>query len=147
LRGCKKGWNPDEQEQRYCYACRHWFHIECLPTSKEKTQAFVVDVMRDGESGVPTILWEMAYQPAARGGERHFTAGNIRLTTKARGLLSSEKARQDFTGNERWHDDKWKKALRKHFKMKKSDEGRVDREQLVLYGQAMYSCGLCGTLI
>jgi len=70
-------------------------------------------------------------------------AGNIQLTTQARVLLSTKEARQIFTGNEQWDDKKWKKALQKHFNVKKSYEGRADR----IYDQVMYSCVLCGTVI
>jgi len=55
--------------------------------------------------------------------------------------------REEFTGNEMWDDDMWKTALLKLFKMKKSSEGRAGREQLVIYGQIMYNCVICGLYI
>jgi len=105
------------------------------------------EALKSDSSRCKRILLDMAFQPAARGGPRHFTAGNIRLVTKARALLKSEKEQEEFTGNEEWSNDQWKLALLNHFKMKESDEGRLDREQLVLYGQAVYSCILCCALI
>jgi hypothetical protein len=88
----------------------------------------------------------MAYQPAGRGGERHFTAGNIRIVSEARKLVEDKAKRDQFTGNQHWTDKQWKKALLKVFKMKKSDEGKLNREQLVLYGQTVYSC-VCGSFV
>jgi hypothetical protein len=85
----------------------------------------------------------MAYQPAGRGGERHFTAGNIRLVTEARNLLKDEEKRGEFAANQNWSNNEWKEALLKLFGMKKEDEGRADREQLVLYGQTVYICMTC----
>lgn len=108
----------------------------------------VVEAMKTEDmSMLPRILLDMACQPAARGGERHFTAGNIRLVTKARKLLYSEEERAEFTGNKEWNNDQWKKALMKHFGIKKSHEGKVDREQLVLYDQVVYKCTICHALI
>jgi hypothetical protein len=89
----------------------------------------------------------MAYQPAARGGERHFTAGNTRIVTKATDLVENQGMREEFTRNEVWDNEAWKKALLNLFKTKKSYEGRADREKLVFYGQMMHSCIICGGYI
>ncbi len=147
MSGCKKGWNPDEQEQRYCYRCCQWFHVECIPIAEGKSQETLKADHNPGMSTLPRILRDMACQPAARGGARHFTAGNIRLVTKARILLKSKRAQAKFTGDEEWSNDQWKCALMKHFRIKKSDEGNVDREQLVVYDQIVYKCVLCSSLI
>jgi len=86
---CFKGWNPDIEEQRYCYKCRLWFHTACAAAT-DKTQGFIVEKAKQKESlaeELPTVLFEMACQPAARGGDRHFAAGNIRIVTKAKDLV------------------------------------------------------------
>lgn len=92
----------------------------------------------------PRILLDMAYQPAARGGERHFPAGNIRLVTEARDLLKDEAKREDLTEHQNFNESEWKDALLRLFAIKNSDEGRADREQLVLYDQSIYICVTCG---
>lgn len=148
MSGCKNGWNPDKQEQRYCYRCCQWFHLECIPIEEGESQATLKsDHNPRTSTSLPSILIDMACQPAARGGARHFTAGNIRLVTKARKLLKSKRARAKFTGDEEWSNDQWKCALMKHFRIKKSDEGNLNREQLVVYEQIVYKCVKCDSLI
>jgi hypothetical protein len=60
---CSKGWNPDVEEQRYCYKCRLWFHTACA-VATEKSQPFIIEKAKEEENlaeGLPTILLEMAY--------------------------------------------------------------------------------------
>ncbi len=141
-----RGWNPDQEEQRYCYTCRLWFHTSCLIVADGKSQTFLIEKARMEENceELPQILLQMAYQPAARGGERHFTAGNIRIVTKGRELVGDKEKRREFTGGENWKEDCWRNALLELFKIDKEDEGRLDREQLVSYAQRVYCCATCG---
>jgi hypothetical protein len=89
----------------------------------------------------------MAYQPAARGGDRHFTAGNIRIVTKGRELVKDKEKRCEFTAGKNWDEDCWRSALLELFEIDKEDEGRLDREQLVLYAQMVYRCATCEDFI
>lgn len=144
-----KGWNPDQEEQRYCYTCRLWFHTSCLIVADGKSQNFLIEKARMEEDceELPQILLQMAYQPAARGGERHFTAGNIRIVTKGRELVRDKEKRREFTGGKDWEEDHWRSGLSETFKIEKEDERRLDREQLVLYGQMVYCCATCGDFL
>jgi hypothetical protein len=123
--------------------------LACLCFAEGKTQEGLTNTALNGDNPaeLPKILFDMAYQPAGRGGERHFTAGNIHIVSMARKLLKDDARRQQFTGSQNWDNEQWKTALLKHFKIRTSDEGRVDREQLVLYGQTLYTCGICEALL
>jgi hypothetical protein len=93
---------------------------------------------------VPQILKCVAFQPAARGGPRLFTAGNIRIVTKARELVESKEKRAIFSGGLlTWSDDEWTRSLESHFGILESDRGDFEKEQLVLSGQDIYLCPVC----
>ena len=96
-----------------------------------------------GPSPVPTILLEIAFQPAARGGVQHFTAGNIQIVTMARNLVLDEEERLRFTKGMDWDCDKWMAALRDEFGMLEEDVGDFNREQLVVETQNSYQCAGC----
>jgi hypothetical protein len=93
---------------------------------------------------VPRILRFAAFQPAARGGPRLFTAGNIRMVTKARELVESEEKRNIFSGGLMVSsDDEWTRLLETYFGILKTDDGDFEKEQLVVGGQDIYLCPVC----
>lgn len=96
---------------------------------------------------VPEILLRTAFQPAARGGPRHFTAGNIRMVTKARELVESKEKRTIFSKGLAWSDDEWARSLEDYFGILETDRGNFEREQLVTGGQDFYSCPGCNGLV
>jgi hypothetical protein len=81
-------------------------------------------------------LPQVAFQPAARGGVRHFTAGNIRIVKKARELLLDQDHRE-------WTEEEWISFLEEGFGMLKNDRGNMEREQLVVGCQSIYLCAIC----
>jgi hypothetical protein len=122
--------------------------LACLRPAEGKTQdGLTRNSLKETPAELPKILFDMAYQPVGRGGERHFTAGNIRLVSMARELLKDDAKMQEFTKGQNWDNDQWKMALLKQFEMKSSDEGKANREQLVLYGQTLYICDICEALL
>jgi hypothetical protein len=96
---------------------------------------------------MPEILLRVAHQPVARGGLRHFTAGNIRIVTKARELVENEGERLDFSKGMSWNDDEWMASLESHFGILEVDRGNIEREQLVVGGQCIYQCNGCSRLV
>lgn len=93
---------------------------------------------------VPPILKYAAFQPAARGGPRLFTAGNIRMVTKARELVESQEKRAIFSeGMLASSDDEWTRLLETYFGISETDHGSFEKEQLVVSGQDIYLCPLC----
>ena len=93
---------------------------------------------------VPRILQCAAFQPAARGGPRLFTAGNIRMVTKARELVESEEKRAIFSGGLlASSDDEWTRLLETFFGILEVDHGNFEKEQLVVGGQDIYLCPVC----
>ena len=123
-----KAWNPDQEEQWYCYTCRLWFHTSCLIVADGKNQNFLIEKARMEENfkELPQVLLQMAYQPVARGDECHFTAGNIRIVTKAWKLVRDKEKRHELTGGKDWKEDCWRSGLLELFKIDKEDEGRLD---------------------
>jgi hypothetical protein len=93
---------------------------------------------------VPRILQCAAFQPAARGGPRLFTAGNIRMVTRARELVESEEKRDIFSGGLLVsNDDEWTRLLETYFGVLEIDRGDFEKEQLVVGGQDIYLCSVC----
>lgn len=119
--------------------------MSCLSGKIHRQDAILEAAL--GSSPIQTILLEIAFQPAARGGARHFTAGNIRIVTMARNLVLDEEKRLRFTKGMDWDGDKWMAALRDEFGMLEEDVGDFNREQLVAGGQNSYQCAGCKGLI
>lgn len=92
-----------------------------------------------GIKSLPAFLPEVAFQPAARGGIRHFTAGNIRIVKKARELLWE----QEWIGVNNMTEEEWKTSLERFFEMPEKDRGNFEREQLVVACQDIYLCAIC----
>ena len=80
--------------------------MSCL-SGKVRSQEAILEQAASslGPSPIQTILLEIAFQPVARGGVRHFTAGNIRIVTKARNLVLDEEERMRFTKGMDWDGD------------------------------------------
>ena len=143
---CDRIWNPDDEEQRFCYQCRKWYHTSCLTISRKNSQDAVIKKIsaKLDLTLVPQILQWTAFQPAARGGPRLFTAGNIRMVTKARELVESEEKRANFSGGLLApNDDEWTRFLESYFGVLETDRGNIEKEQLVASGQDIYLCPVC----
>lgn len=99
----------------------------------------------------PAILVQMAFQPAARGGTRHFAAGNIRIVKKARELLLDQEEHSKWTGGNNMTEEEWISSLEKFFGLSRSepetDHEKFEREQLVVGCQDIYQCAKCKLFI
>lgn len=141
---CSFVWNPDTQEQRYCDVCSKWYHVSCLRFEHSEHQNAIRDQARPDDS-LPTSLHDVAYQPISRGGDLHFTAGNIRIVMKARQLVKSgaerEKAKPE---GEEWDGANWISFLKEHFGLQEGDDPQEER--LLITGQKVYRCR-CEALI
>ena len=98
LETCTALWNPDVEEQRFCWRRRSWFHTGCLSTDSITTQAQHLDQMSLEHSKVPKSILQIVFQPTARGGNLHYIAGNIRFVNRAR-LLLDPMVREDILSN------------------------------------------------
>jgi len=143
--GCRAVWNPWTEEQRYCYHCKKWYHVSCLSVIKNKSQQLIYETAMHQSNipAMPTILLQIAFQPAARGGPRHFVGGNIRIVSKARDLVSNVAARDAFIGTNISDEDEWIMKFEEHLGMEACDRGDENREQVMLSGQDVYSCCKC----
>jgi hypothetical protein len=99
------------------------------------------------ESPPPAILAQVAFQPAARGGIRHFTAGNIRIVKKARDLIFDHAGRTEWTGGNEMTEEEWISSMEDFFGMSETDRGNVEREQLVVGNQNIYECAICSRFV
>lgn len=106
----------------------------------------------DGGYGpLPTVLLETGLQPVARGGERHFTAGNIRMVAFSRLLLEEEDRRTEFAGNAQLDGEAWTKLLETEFGIgskEPADEWKEApakewKEALFTGNQSIYKCPNC----
>jgi len=109
------------------------------------TQSVVIDLaVQDlGMEEPPAILAKVAFQPAARGGNCHFTTGNIQIVKKARELILVEQEHAEFTGGRNLNKAKWISSLEEFFRMSESDCGDIEREKLVVDCQDIYQCATC----
>jgi hypothetical protein len=151
---CTALWNPDIEEQRFCWGCRSWFHTTCLSTDRITTQAHHLEAMSQEHSDVPKSILQIAFQPTARGGNLHYIAGNIRFVHKAR-LLLDQVLREDILSNpDSWmaanivdlEDDEaslWWEYMAYEYNI---DTENKDTEQLVVTDQVLFECPKCGPL-
>ncbi|KAF8803047.1 hypothetical protein BYT27DRAFT_7110517, partial [Phlegmacium glaucopus] len=148
---CHQLWDPEKEEQRYCYHCQKWYHSSCLAIYKLYTQTKTAQRsakemgLKQGE--VPQILLDAAFQPTARGGMRHFIAGNIRIVTKARELVENEDEREGFAEGMAWSNDEWASSLESYFGILEENRENFQEEQLVVSGQDIYHCAGCNKFI
>lgn len=110
----------------------------------------------------PKVIFQVAYQPTARGGLRHFTAGNLRIVKFARDLLDA-KRRNEVVGHGDWFaahmqeigdddeehitEEDWRRFMEDEHGIKEKDQGKDGREQLLVLGQSITSCPLCNAAI
>jgi hypothetical protein len=149
-------WNPDNEEQRFCWNCSKWYHTECLEEASSLLQAEWLDTVMDNQvhHNVPKSIVQVAYQPTARGGALHFIAGNIRFVNSARLLLDAEArkvvetdiwmvAKQLEGGEEQAN---WMDWMAESHGIKPSDSKYgPQREQLLVENQIVFNCPGCGT--
>lgn len=150
---CDRLWNPESEEQRYCWACDMWFHATCLEESIFSKQEAPV------ASGIPEVILEVALQPTARGGPLHFATGNVRIVKFAHDLLKPE-VRDAIITNHNWFvahsqefsdgendniitNEDWRSFMEDEHGMKEKERGDNRFEQLVIYGQAIFICPSC----
>lgn len=148
-------WNPDVEEQRFCWGCKHWFHTTCLPVDDITTQAHHLELISKESSDAPKSIIQIAFQPTARGGKLHYTAGNIRFVNKARQLLEPMVRQKILSNPEPWmvgnivdHEDDesslWWEYMVYEYAINVEDK---DTEQLVVTDQVLYKCPKCGTAL
>lgn len=154
LETCTSLWNPDEEEQRFCWGCQSWYHTTCLSTNCITTQAQHLETIFEEHPNVPQSILQIAFQPTARGGNLHYIAGNIRFVNNARLLLDST-VREDILSNpEPWmaanmvdHEDDeyslWQEYMAYEYNV---DVENKDTEQLVVTDQVLFKCPKCGPL-
>jgi hypothetical protein len=148
------------EEQRFCWTCQKWFHLTCLERNNISNQEEYVKQIQAtmGLQDVPQIIFQTAYQPTARGGLTHFTAGNLRIVKFARDLLEAQK-RNEVADNASWfiahvqevedHEESnitendWGRFMEDTHGIKEENQGRKAYEQLVVHGQSMVVCPLC----
>lgn len=157
LATCIAPWNPDMEEQRFCWQCRSWFHTTCLLRELDlpTTQAEHLTAIMSEFPQIPKSIIEVAYQPTARGGNLHFVAGNIRLVNMARDLLDEEARNLILATPDPWmaanmathQEDKvalwWEYLIYEN----NIEEGKKDTEQLVVKDQVLYSCPSCDSAL
>ena len=109
-----------------------------------------------GFQGVPQVILQAAYQPTARGGLTHFTAGNPRIVKFARGLLEA-KRRDEVVDHDDWFaahvqevgdeeditENDWRRFMEDEHGIKEKNHNVDGREQLLVLGQSIASCPLC----
>ena len=155
---CVKLWNPYTEEQRYCWNCQKWFHLTCLETHNIPNQEeYVKDIQCSrGLQDVPQVILQTAYQPTARGGLTHFTAGNLRIVKFARGLLEA-KIRDELVDHDNWFvahkqevedeenitENDWGRFMEDEHGIKEKNKGVDGHEQLLVLGQSVTFCPLC----
>lgn len=156
--GCHNVWNPDREEQRYCWACHIWFNMSCLHTH-EKTQNDLAGEKKALEcyEGYAGIIVEVAFQPTARGGAVHFSSGNARIVRQARELLDlvdSDNHPQyvahilEAEGDPGFNTEEvWADIMEATVGLKKASRGDINHEQLIVRDQKMYSCPICDNMV
>ncbi|KDR65093.1 hypothetical protein GALMADRAFT_148996 [Galerina marginata CBS 339.88] len=146
--GCRKMWNPDEEEQRLCRFCDGWYHVSCLEAVTGTTQKDMTYILKEATKqsckNAPAILHDFAHQPKAQGGTRHFVAGNSRIVNMC-GELLTEDGRTEFMelNNITVEDENWWGALEDYFGLLHEDRGNVNQEQILVENQLVYKCPMC----
>jgi hypothetical protein len=111
--------------------------------------------MSKEHSSAPKSIIPIAFQPTARGGKLHYTAGNIRFIHQAR-LILDHKVREEILSNPKpWmvgnmvdHEGDesslwWEYMVYKYH----IDIEDKDTEQLVVTDQVFYKCPKCDTCL
>ncbi|KAF8816245.1 hypothetical protein BYT27DRAFT_7208844 [Phlegmacium glaucopus] len=154
LESCTSLWNPDAEEQRFCWQCDTWFHTKCLIPDDTPTQAQHMKHLFLEFPEVPRSIIEVAYQPTARGGSVHYISGNIRLVNLARQLMEQEKREDILAKPDLWmalnvveHQEKDEATLWWQYSIYENNiiEEKKGTEQLVVRDQIVYTCPLCSS--
>lgn len=147
-------WKPDQEEQRYCWACANWFNTSCLKKHAQ-TQSSVAAEQKalNCYEGHAEIIVKVAFQPTARGGPRHFASGNGRIVRHAREILNvlDPDSHPPYvahlleaggvpTFN---REEAWTEFMEETIGLKIAHRGDTNYEQLILQDQQMYSCPRC----
>lgn len=115
-------------------------------------QAEYIEMKREDQyRAVPESILKMAFQPTARGGKKHFIAGNIRLVSEARELLDHtlrEKAAAKpwmvaFILESNGEGDEWEAWLEEKYHIDPNGRGDIHEEQLLIEDQEMFVCPIC----
>lgn len=109
----------------------------------------MADSLEDGDD-IPFPILAVAFQPTARGGLAHFTAGNIRIVSEATELLHANF--RNTVENSPWmvehrvkdsrsvvQDSDWIAWLKFQIGLDKDDV----EEELIVNGQQFYTCPRC----
>jgi hypothetical protein len=154
LETCTALWNPDIEEQRFCWECKSWFHTTCLPNDHITTQVQHLEVIFAKHSDVPCSILQIAFQPTARGGNLHYIAGNIRFVNMARMLLDHTVRDNMLSNPDPWmaanivDNEKDKSSLWWEYMVHEQgiDTGDKNSEQLVVTDQNLHTRSKCGPL-
>lgn len=92
---------------------------------------------------LPTVLLQTALQPIARGGERHFTAGNIRMVSFASLLLEDRELQKEFIDNDHLDGGAWTQQLEAEFGIESEELRDGWKEALITGNQSIYKCPNC----
>lgn len=155
MKSCTTLWNPDKEEQRFCWSCQQWFHIACLsgpviPQHQHLQSKLAL------HPNTPANILPVAYQPTARGGQQHFIAGNIRIVKLARWLLDDKNRQALLSAADPWivghlvehssSDDPWEPSdMWIEYMQDKHGIDQSTQEQLLNAEQIMYLCpNSCG---
>ena len=124
-------------------------------------EEYVREIQRSmGLQDTPQVILQTAYQPTARGGLTHFTAGNLRIVKFARGLLEANR-RNEIIDHDNWFaahvqevgeeenitENDWRRFMEDEHGIKEEHQGVDGREQLLVLGQSISSCHLCKAAI
>jgi hypothetical protein len=155
---CPNIWAPDEEEQRYCWGCSQWFNTTCL--SKARCSQASVATKQNGLQKYHNhakIIVEVAFQPTARGGTRHFASGNGRIVRLARGFLDNPNLEshavyiahriEKEADGEFNEEDAWAEIMEEQIGMKRGNRGNAEYEQLIVRDQQMFSCSVCTDMV
>jgi hypothetical protein len=106
-------------------------------------QLFEARVINGCNGPFPTVLLQAALQPVARGGQRHFIAGNIRIISFARLLLEDENMRMKLAGNDQLDGPSWTRLLEAEFGIESEEQGDEWKEAIFTGNQSIYKCPNC----
>lgn len=141
-----------------------WFHTKCLEKNQISEQEEYLEVVKKSthqkltEPGlqIPQAILGVAFQPTARGGLTHFVAGNTRIVKFARSLLEFS-ARDKVVASHNWFiahsqeithedlitDEDWRRFMEDEHGLKEGEGEQVSCEQLIAYGQTIFTCPFC----
>ena len=103
------------------------------------------------------IVIQVAFQPTARGGSRHFASGNGRIVCHARRLLDDKNPdshamyiahKVEAEGSPEFSlENAWTEIMEEQMGLRKDDRGKDDQEQLIIHNEQMFTCPLCENMV